>query len=77
LNFLACFTQQIPGVSPLNRYTTLIPLSIVILISAIKEIIEDWVGIAERYPATLSDPKVCYRNVTNRTEKRTRGCAKF
>ncbi|KAI9019832.1 aminophospholipid-transporting P-type ATPase [Hyaloraphidium curvatum] len=38
--FTACI-QQIPGVSPLNRYTTVIPLTIVILISAVKEIIED------------------------------------
>ncbi|KAI8095529.1 hypothetical protein BDF21DRAFT_406112 [Thamnidium elegans] len=34
--------QQIPNISPTSRYTTLIPLIIVLLITAIKEIIEDY-----------------------------------
>ncbi|CAO3621672.1 unnamed protein product [Mucor fragilis] len=34
--------QQIPNISPTSRYTTLIPLVIVLLITAIKEIIEDY-----------------------------------
>ncbi len=34
--------QQIPNVSPLNRYTTIVPLMIVLLVSAIKEQVEDY-----------------------------------
>ncbi|KAH8922693.1 aminophospholipid-transporting P-type ATPase [Atractiella rhizophila] len=33
--------QQIPGVSPTNRYTTIAPLSLVLLVAAFKEIQED------------------------------------
>ena len=33
--------QQVPGVSPTNRWTTVGPLSVVLLVSAIKEIVED------------------------------------
>ncbi|KAI9253687.1 hypothetical protein EDC94DRAFT_636528 [Helicostylum pulchrum] len=33
--------QQIPGISPTSRYTTLVPLVIVLLITAVKEIVED------------------------------------
>lgn len=33
--------QQIPNLSPTNRYTTIVPLGIVILVSAIKELVED------------------------------------
>lgn len=33
--------QQIPDVSPTGRYTTLVPLIFILLVSAIKEIIED------------------------------------
>ncbi|KAF2423738.1 phospholipid-transporting ATPase [Tothia fuscella] len=33
--------QQIPDISPTNRYTTIVPLGIVLLVSAIKEIVED------------------------------------
>ena len=33
--------QQIPNVSPTSRYTTIVPLGIVLLVSAAKEIIED------------------------------------
>ncbi|EST09357.2 P-type ATPase, A domain protein [Kalmanozyma brasiliensis GHG001] len=38
--FTACI-QQIPGVSPTNRYTTIVPLALVLLASAFKEIKED------------------------------------
>lgn len=38
--FTACI-QQIPNVSPTNRFGTIIPLSIVLIASAVKEIIED------------------------------------
>ncbi|KAI8983931.1 hypothetical protein BDF20DRAFT_815946 [Mycotypha africana] len=34
--------QQIPNISPTSRYTTILPLVIVLLITAIKEIIEDF-----------------------------------
>jgi len=33
--------QQIPDISPTNRYTTIVPLFIVLLVSAVKEIVED------------------------------------
>jgi phospholipid-transporting ATPase len=34
--------QQIPGISPTSRYTTIVPLAIVLMVSAIKEYIEDY-----------------------------------
>ncbi|KAH8704685.1 hypothetical protein GQ44DRAFT_507624 [Phaeosphaeriaceae sp. PMI808] len=34
--------QQIPGISPTSKYTTIVPLCIVLLVSAIKEYIEDY-----------------------------------
>lgn len=34
--------QQIPGLSPTNQYTTIAPLAIVLLVSAVKEQIEDY-----------------------------------
>lgn len=34
--------QQIPNVSPTNRYTTIAPLCVVLLVSAIKESVEDY-----------------------------------
>ncbi|EXJ90928.1 phospholipid-translocating ATPase [Capronia coronata CBS 617.96] len=34
--------QQIPNVSPTSRYTTIVPLGIVLLVSAIKELVEDY-----------------------------------
>jgi len=37
------FIQQIPGVSPTNRYTTIAPLAVVLLASAFKEVQEDLV----------------------------------
>ncbi|KAF9049923.1 hypothetical protein BJ165DRAFT_1454911 [Panaeolus papilionaceus] len=38
--FTACI-QQIPGVSPTNRYTTIAPLAVVLMASAFKEMQED------------------------------------
>ncbi|GAA5828011.1 hypothetical protein JCM11251_005690 [Rhodosporidiobolus azoricus] len=38
--FTACI-QQIPNVSPTNRYTTILPLGIVLLVAAAKEVKED------------------------------------
>ncbi|KAG2078537.1 hypothetical protein BDR04DRAFT_1183266, partial [Suillus decipiens] len=40
--FTACI-QQIPGVSPTNQYTTIVPLALVLLASAFKEVQEDLV----------------------------------
>ena len=33
--------QQIPNISPTSQYTTIVPLAIVLLVSAIKEVVED------------------------------------
>lgn len=38
--------QQIPGVSPTNKYTTIGPLALVLLASAFKEVEEDLVFIS-------------------------------
>jgi phospholipid-transporting ATPase len=43
--FTACI-QQVPGVSPTGRYTTIVPLAVVIIASAFKEIQEDFVSEA-------------------------------
>ena len=43
----ACI-QQIPNVSPTNRWTTIVPLAIVILASALKELEEDVVSFVDR-----------------------------
>ncbi|KAF6779665.1 hypothetical protein AHF37_00862 [Paragonimus kellicotti] len=37
--------QQIPGVSPTGRFTTAVPLAIILTVSAIKEMIEDLVSL--------------------------------
>lgn len=34
--------QQVPNVTPTNRYTTIVPLGIVLAVSAIKELVEDY-----------------------------------
>jgi phospholipid-transporting ATPase len=34
--------QQIPNISPTNKYTTIVPLILVLLVSAIKELVEDF-----------------------------------
>ncbi|KAG2230430.1 hypothetical protein INT48_009176 [Thamnidium elegans] len=39
--FVSCI-QQIPDISPTSRWTTLVPLVIVLSITAIKEMVEDW-----------------------------------
>jgi phospholipid-transporting ATPase len=41
--FTACI-QQIPDVSPTNKYTTIVPLAVVLLASAFKEVQEDLVS---------------------------------
>uniref|UniRef100_A0A8C4MY49 Phospholipid-transporting ATPase n=1 Tax=Equus asinus asinus TaxID=83772 RepID=A0A8C4MY49_EQUAS len=39
--------QQIPDVSPTGRYTTLVPLIIILTIAGIKEIVEDFVTVGD------------------------------
>ncbi|OWK00832.1 ATP8A2 [Cervus elaphus hippelaphus] len=39
--------QQIPDVSPTGRYTTLVPLIIILTIAGIKEIVEDFVAVGD------------------------------
>ncbi|KAK6517959.1 hypothetical protein TWF506_005128 [Arthrobotrys conoides] len=34
--------QQIPNISPTNRYTTIVPLILVLIVSAVKELVEDF-----------------------------------
>jgi len=36
--------QQIPGVSPTGRYTTVVPLVFILILSALKELVEDIVS---------------------------------
>jgi len=46
--FVAVFMlilQQIPDVSPTGRFTTLVPLILILCVSALKEIIEDFVRV--------------------------------
>ncbi|KAG0792196.1 hypothetical protein G6F22_005934 [Rhizopus arrhizus] len=52
--FISCI-QQIPDVSPTSRWTTLVPLVIVLLITAVKEVVEDW-GV-HRSDAELNSKK--------------------
>lgn len=47
--------QQIPDISPTNRYTTIVPLVIVLIVSAIKELVEDYRRRAS--DATLNNSK--------------------
>lgn len=46
--------QQIPNVSPTNRFTTILPLGIVLLVAALKEIKEDVVR-----PAFVVSKEAC------------------
>ena len=39
------FIKQVPDVSPTGRFTTLVPLCFILGVSAIKELIEDFVSI--------------------------------
>lgn len=53
--FTVCI-QQIPGVSPTNQYTTIAPLAVVLLASAIKEFQEDLVReTLHRKPSRVTD----------------------
>ena len=48
LSFLF-FLQQIPDVSPTGRWTTLVPLLFILVVAAVKEVIEDLVR-PSRFP---------------------------
>ena len=56
--FTVCI-QQIPGVSPTNRYTTIAPLAVVLLASAVKEFQEDLVRRSRVPPQVLANPILC------------------
>lgn len=65
--------QQIPNVSPTSRYTTIVPLGIVLIVSAIKEFVEDYRRRQSDASLNNSDAKVLrgssfdnvpWRNVT-------------
>jgi len=43
---MSAFVQQIPDISPTGRYTTLVPLILILCVSALKEIIEDFVRMS-------------------------------
>lgn len=45
---VACI-QQIPNVSPTNRFTTIVPLAAVLLVAAVKEMQEDIVSQHSSY----------------------------
>ena len=53
LVFSTCLSfsfQQIPNVSPTGRYTTAVPLLFILFVSAVKEIIEDFVSVENKAP---------------------------
>jgi len=63
--FTACI-QQIPDVSPTNPYTTIVPLAIVLLASAFKEVSEDLARTFRRLRSPDSGPDTpMSRNVIN------------
>ena len=64
--FTACI-QQVPGVSPTGRYTTIVPLAVVIIASAFKEIQEDFVSFRILYVGN----KLTSRNVTHPINRST------
>uniref|UniRef100_A0A673XFT5 Phospholipid-transporting ATPase n=1 Tax=Salmo trutta TaxID=8032 RepID=A0A673XFT5_SALTR len=47
--------QQIPDVSPTGRWTTLVPLLFILVVAAVKEFIEDLVGVGEVVKAANGD----------------------
>jgi phospholipid-transporting ATPase len=69
--FTACI-QQIPGVSPTNQYTTIAPLAVVLLASALKEAQEDLVS-CNISASTVNPLKFLQRNAINPMLNSTRG----
>lgn len=53
MSFPLLVSQQIPDVSPTGRWTTLVPLLFILVVAAVKEIIEDLVLIIIRYDLFL------------------------
>ena len=47
--------QQIDGVSPTGQWTTISPLSVVLGITALKELLEDWVSFESEGGATMEE----------------------
>jgi len=43
--FNCLYFQQIPNVSPTGKYTTAVPLMFILCVSALKEIVEDYVSL--------------------------------
>uniref|UniRef100_H2ZKG8 Phospholipid-transporting ATPase n=1 Tax=Ciona savignyi TaxID=51511 RepID=H2ZKG8_CIOSA len=39
---IICILQQIPGISPTGKYTTIVPLAFILTVAAIKETVEDY-----------------------------------
>ncbi|KAI7888342.1 uncharacterized protein EV154DRAFT_311790 [Mucor mucedo] len=65
--FVSCI-QQIPDISPTSRWTTLVPLVIVLAITAVKEVVEDW-GV-HRSDAELNSKKSKVLEGTQFVEKK-------
>jgi len=65
--------QQIPDVSPTGRFTTLVPLILILCVSALKEIIEDFVRI---YRFLFLCMHGCCTNGTHRVYTRHLFCEK-
>ncbi|KAL9545058.1 hypothetical protein MBANPS3_007318 [Mucor bainieri] len=65
--FVSCI-QQIPDISPTSRWTTLVPLVIVLFITAVKEVVEDW-GV-HRSDAELNSKKCKVLEGTQFVEKK-------
>ena len=58
--------QQIADVSPTGRFVTLIPLGIILCLSAIKELIEDWKRhVADRKGNNAETDVFCQKKVFN------------
>lgn len=69
--FTACI-QQIPDVSPTNRYTTIAPLAVVLLASAFKEVQEDMVRSLLHFLILSLTSNSQLRNDINPTQSSTR-----
>ncbi|EJD39298.1 phospholipid-translocating P-type ATPase [Auricularia subglabra TFB-10046 SS5] len=61
--------QQIPGVSPTQRYTTVIPLSVVLLASAFKEVQEDLKRHQSDSELNARDAEVLHEDGTFRNKR--------
>ena len=73
--FTACI-QQIPGVSPTNKWTTIAPLAVVLLASAFKEVQEDLVSFIH-HTSIYHPTNIPSRNATPPTLSSTRAKPKY